>query len=149
MHIYVDADACPVKEIIERVAKEKGIAVTMVIDVNHILKSDYSEIVTVSQGADSVDLYLINRVCADDVVVTQDYGVAALALGKKAKAISNSGLIFTNDNIDKLLFERFLGKKQRNASKGKKRMTHIPKRTSEDDKTFEEQFRHLLERKDF
>ncbi len=149
MQIYVDADACPVKEIIERVAKEKGIAVTMVIDVNHILKSDYSEIVTVSQGADSVDLYLINRVCADDVVVTQDYGVAALALGKKAKAISNSGLIFTNDNIDKLLFERFLGKKQRNASKGKKRMAHIPKRTSEDDKTFEEQFRQLLEQKDF
>lgn len=149
MQIYVDADACPVKEIIERVAKEKGIAVTMVIDVNHILKSDYSEIVTVSQGADSVDLYLINRVCADDVVVTQDYGVAALALGKKAKAISNSGLIFTNDNIDKLLFERFLGKKQRNASKGKKRMAHIPKRTSEDDKTFEEQFRQLLEQNDF
>ena len=145
MHIYVDADACPVKEIIERVSKEKGIAVTMVIDVNHILHSDYSEVVTVSQGADSVDLYLINRVKEDDIVVTQDYGVAALALGKRAKAISNSGLIFTNDNIDKLLFERFLGKKQRNASKGKKRMGHIPKRTNADDVAFEENFRKILE----
>lgn len=145
MHIYVDADACPVKEIIEQVAKEKGLPVTMVIDVNHILKSDYSEIVTVSQGSDSVDLYLINRVCANDVVVTQDYGVAALALGKKAKAISNSGLIFTDDNIDKLLFERFLGKKQRDASKGKKRMSHIPKRTIDDDIAFERGFRSLLE----
>ncbi len=144
MHIYVDADACPVKEIIERVAKEKGLGVTMVIDVNHILYSDYSEIVTVSQGADSVDLYLINRVKADDIVVTQDYGVAALALGKRAKAISNSGLIFTDDNIDKLLFERFLGKKQRNASKGKKRMSHIPKRTPEDDKAFESGLRKVI-----
>ena len=145
MHIYVDADACPVKEIIERVAKEKSLAVTMVIDVNHILKSDYSEIVTVSQGADAVDVYLINRVCAGDVVVTQDYGVAALALGKRAKAISNSGLIFNDDNIDKLLFERFLGKKQRNAPKGKKHMSHIAKRTLEDDKSFEREFRSLLE----
>ena len=106
MHIYVDADACPVKGIIERVAKENKIPVTMVIDVNHILTSDYSEIVTVSQGADSVDLYLINRVKKGDIVVSQDYGVAALALGKGAKAVSNSGLIFDDSNIDKLLFER-------------------------------------------
>ena len=145
MHIYVDADACPVKDIIERVAKEKKIPVTMVIDVNHILSSDYSEVVTVSQGADSVDLYLINRIDSGDVVVTQDYGVAALALGKNAKAISNSGLIFTNDNIDKLLFERFLGKKQRNSPKGKKRLPHIPKRTAEDDKAFERSFRKILD----
>ena len=121
MRVYVDADACPVKSIIERVAKEKSVPVTMIIDVNHILISDYSEVITVSQGADSVDLYLINKVCAGDVVVSQDYGVAALALGKKARAVSNSGLIFTNENIDKLLFERFLGKKQRNSAKGKKR----------------------------
>ena len=145
MQIYVDADACPVKEIIERVAKENKIPVTMVIDVNHILYSDYSEVVTVSQGADSVDLYLINRVKEGDIVVTQDYGVAALALGKKAKAISNSGLIFTDDNIDKLLFERFLGKKQRNASKGKKKLPHISKRTLEDDKSFEVGLRKVLE----
>ncbi len=144
MHIYVDADACPVKEIIERVAKENSVAVTMVIDVNHIIISDYSEVVTVSQGTDSVDLYLINRVKANDIVVTQDYGVAALALGKKAKPISNSGLIFTDANIDKLLFERFLGKKQRNSFKGKKRLTYIPKRTAKDDKSFELALRTLI-----
>lgn len=144
MHIYVDADACPVKDIIEKVAREYSIPVTMVIDVNHILHSDYSEIVTVSQGADSVDLYLINRVQQGDVVVSQDYGVAALALGKKAYAISNSGFIFTDDNIDKLLFERFLGKKQRNFSKGKKRMSHMAKRTEEDDKRFESNFRSFF-----
>ena len=145
MRVYVDADACPVKSIIERVAKEKSVPVTMIIDVNHILISDYSEVITVSQGADSVDLYLINKVSAGDVVVSQDYGVAALALGKKARAVSNSGLIFTNENIDKLLFERFLGKKQRNSAKGKKRLSHIRKRTPEDDEAFEKSFRKLLE----
>ena len=145
MHIYVDADACPVKGIIERVAKEKKIGVTMVIDVNHILTSDYSEIITVSQGADSVDLYLINRVQRGDVVVSQDYGVASLALGKGAKAISNSGLIFTEENIDKLMFERFLSKKQRNSPKMKKHLPHARKRTREDDEDFEKGLRSVLE----
>ena len=144
MRIYVDADACPVKGIIERVAKENKIPVTMVIDVNHILSSDYSEIVTVSQGADSVDLYLINRVQKGDIVVSQDY-VAALALGKGAKAVSNSGLIFNDGNIDKLLFERFLGKKQRNAKKGKKHLSHIPPRTKEDDEAFETALNKLIQ----
>ena len=144
MRIYVDADACPVKEIIERVARGNNIPVTMIIDVNHVLISEYSEVITVSQGADSVDLYLINSVSAGDIVVSQDYGVAALALGKKAKAISNSGLIFTDENIDKLLFERFLGKKQRNSPKRKKRMPHIRKRTAEDDEAFERSLRILI-----
>lgn len=144
MHIYVDADACPVKTIIEEIAKENKIPVTMVIDVNHILTSDYSEIITVSQGADSVDLYLINRVKKGDIVVSQDYGVAALALGKGAMAISNSGLIFTDDNIDKLLFERYLGKKQRNVKKGKKHFSHISPRTKEDDEAFKAAFSELV-----
>ncbi|MBQ4629921.1 MAG: YaiI/YqxD family protein [Clostridia bacterium] len=144
MHIYVDADACPVKEIIERVAKENSIPVTMVIDVNHILMSDYSEIAVVSQGADSADLYLINRVQKGDIVVSQDYGVASLALGKGAKAVSNSGLVFTNDNIDKLLFERFLGKKIRKAPKGKRTMPHNRKRTQDDDFEFEKSLRELI-----
>ena len=144
MHIYVDADACPVKAIIERVAKQNQIKVTMVIDVNHILHSDYSEVVTVSQGADSVDLYLINRVQKGDLVVSQDYGVAALALGKGARALSNSGLEFTDYNIDKLLFERYLGKKQREAKKGKVRLPHHAKRTEADDSAFEEALRRII-----
>ena len=77
--------------------------------------------------------------------MSQDYGVAALALGKGAKAVSNSGLIFTDGNIDKLLFERFLGKKQRNAKKGKKHLSHIPPRTKEDDEAFELAFKNLIQ----
>lgn len=144
MHIYVDADACPVKKIIEQVAKEFSISVTMVVDVNHVLQSDYSEIVVVSQGADSADLYLINRVRKGDIVVSGDYALASLALGKGAKAVSNSGLIFTSDNIDQLLFERFLGKKVRNAPKSKRHMPHISPRTKDDDILFENSLRKLI-----
>ena len=109
MKILVDADACPVKEIIEKVAKQKNIEVVMYIDSSHILSSDYSKVVTISKGRDAVDLALINDSEKGDVIVTQDYGVASLALGRSAYAIGNSGLIYDNNNIDKLMFERFLG----------------------------------------
>lgn len=88
MKILVDADACPVKEIIEKVAKQKNIEVVMYIDSSHILSSDYSKIVTISKGRDAVDLALINDSEKGDVIVTQDYGVASLALGRSAYAIS-------------------------------------------------------------
>ncbi len=142
MMIYVDADACPVKQIIEEVAKEYEIPVTMVIDVNHILQSDYSEVITVSQGADSVDLAIINRVEKGDIVVSQDYGVAALALGKGAYAIGNSGLWYTSDNIEKLLFERFVHGKVRRAGKSG-RGHNIKKRTAADDENFRTSFERL------
>ena len=143
--IYIDCDACPVKDIAERVAKEKQIPLCLVTDVNHIIKSDYAEVITVSQGADSVDICLINKVQKGDIVVSQDYGVAAMALGKGAYAIGNSGLIYTNDNIDKLLFERFLGKKQRNSPKKRAHFKAIKKRTGADDENFEMALRKVIE----
>ena len=143
--IYVDCDACPVKDITERIAKENKIELCLVTDVNHVITSDYAEVVTVSQGADSVDIYLINMVKNGDIVITQDYGVAAMALGKGAYAIGNSGLIYTNENIERLLFERFLGKKQRNSPKRKAHFKSIAKRTAEDDENFEKALREIID----
>lgn len=141
MKILVDADACPVKGIIIKVARERSIPVTMFIDTSHILQDGYSEVVTVDKSRDSVDIALVNRVAKGDVVVTQDYGVAAMALPKGAKAISQNGLVYTNDNIDRLLFERHLGQKIRRSG-GK---TSGPrKRTKEDDERFEAAFRSLM-----
>lgn len=82
MRILVDADACPVIGIVERIAKAHGIPVTLLCDTNHVLKSDYSDVKVISAGADAVDFALINLCERADVVVTQDYGVAALALGR-------------------------------------------------------------------
>ena len=87
MHIYVDADACPVVRQTEELAQKYGVAVTLLCDTNHVLRSDYSEVKVIGAGADAVDLALVNLCQAGDLVVTQDYGVAAMALGKKAYAI--------------------------------------------------------------
>lgn len=144
MHIYVDADACPVVKLTETIARERGIPLTLICDVNHILFSDYATVKTVDAGADSVDFALIGLCKAGDIVVTQDYGVAAMALGKKAFAIHQSGRIYTDENIDRLLMERHLGKAARRAS-GKHHVKGPAKRTKEDDEHFRQAFIRLLE----
>lgn len=142
MVIFVDADACPVKKEIEKVARAKGIKVVMLIDTSHELKSDYSEIITVSKGRDSVDLALINMTNAGDIVITQDYGVATMALAKKAYAISQNGLVYDDSNIDQLLFERHISQKiRRSGGKSGK----FKKRTAEDNVKFEKCFEKLID----
>lgn len=78
----VDADACPVVSIVERVAKEHNLPVTLLCDTNHVLSSDYSEVIVVGAGADAVDYKLISICHKGDIIVSQDYGVAAMVLGK-------------------------------------------------------------------
>lgn len=141
MKILVDADACPVKHIIEQIARKQNIPVVMVIDTSHILESDYSEIVQVSKAPDAVDIALINRTIPGDIVVTQDYGVASMALGKRAYSINQNGRYYTEENIDMLMFERHISKKQRRAGN---RTGSIKKRTKEDDEHFETSFQNLI-----
>ncbi len=143
MKIFVDADACPVVDIVEDIATKYNIPVTLLCDTNHVLISDYSEVVVVGAGADAVDYKLISICHRGDIVVTQDYGVAAMALGKGAFAIHQSGKWYTNENIDQMLMERHLNKKARRALS----RNHIKgprKRTDEDDQRFAESFEKLL-----
>ena len=65
MQIFVDADACPVVGIVEKVAKEHSVPVTLLCDTNHVLSSDYSEVVVVGAGTDAVDYKLISINGAD------------------------------------------------------------------------------------
>ena len=143
MQIFVDADACPVVDIVEKIAKEYNVPVTLLCDTNHVLSSAYSEVVIVGAGADAVDYKLISICHKGDIVVSQDYGVAAMALGKGAYAIHQSGKWYTNDNIDQMLMERHLNKKARRSS----RKCHIKgpkKRTEEDDERFAQSFEKML-----
>jgi uncharacterized protein YaiI (UPF0178 family) len=145
MKILVDADACPVVAIIEETAKKYSVDVTLYCDTNHILTSDYASVRVIGAGADAVDLALMNDCRAGDLVVTQDYGVAALALGKKAYAVHQNGWRYTNENIDRLLMERHVAKKARRASK-KNHLKGPRKRTAEDDLIFKEKFEAMLAR---
>ena len=130
MRIFIDADACPVVGIVEKVAKEHNLPVTLLCDTNHVLSSDYSEVIVVGAGADAVDYKLISICHKGDVVISQDYGVASMALGKGAYAIHQSGKWYTNENIDQMLMERHLNKKARRAS-GKNHLKGPRKRTAE------------------
>jgi len=141
MRILVDADACPVKQIIVRLAKERDIPVIMLIDTSHELDDGYSTVITVDKQADSVDFALMGLLIGDDIVVTQDYGLAAMVLGKGAKIVNQNGFVFTNDNIDKLLMDRHVGQKVRRSGS---RTKGPAKRTKEDDERFETVFRGLL-----
>lgn len=144
MTIYVDADACPVIRITEQCAKENQIPVVLICDTNHILTSDYSKVVTIGAGADAVDFALINRCKKGDIVVTQDYGVAALALGKGAYPIHQKGTWYTNDNINQMLMERHIAKEERKRS-SKHHLKGPKKRTPEDDIRFRESLLKLIE----
>ena len=140
--IYIDADACPVTHIAEEIARRHGIPVTILSDTNHVIYSDYSTVKLIGAGADAVDLALINLCKAGDIVITQDYGVAALALGKGALAVHQSGKCFTDDNIGGLLMDRHLAKKARRS--GKHHLKGPAKRTEEDDRRFAESFERLI-----
>lgn len=143
MRIIVDADACPGRDIIEKVAKEKELEVIMFCDLNHILRSEYSIIRYVDSGFQSVDMAVANESKKDDIVITQDYGVAAMGLAKGAFAISPRGSIYDDENIDRLLFERHIAQKVRRGG-GKGKGANHKKRSSEDDDRLEKNLRKLV-----
>ena len=143
MQIFVDADACPVVDIVETIAEKYNISTTLLCDTNHILYSDYSDVIVVGAGADTVDYKLISICHKGDVVVSQDYGVAAMALGKGAYAIHQSGKWYTDENIDRMLMERHLNKKARRGS-AKNHIKGPKKRTNEDDERFAQSFEKLV-----
>ena len=136
MRVFIDADACPVVSIVENISKKYNIPVTLLCDTNHVLTSEYSEVIVVGAGADAVDYKLISICHRGDIVVSQDYGVAAMALGKGAFAIHQSGKWYTNDNIDQMLMERHLNKKARRSS----HKNHIKKEFSPNDSSVKYNF---------
>ena len=141
--ILVDADACPVVTIVELIAQKYQIPVILLCDTNHVLESSYSQDVTVGAGTDAVDFKLVSICKRGDIVVTQDYGVAAMILGKGAYGIHQSGKWYTNENIDQMLMERHLAKKARNTKK-RHHLKGSAKRTELDDRRFEEAFDKLI-----
>lgn len=141
--ILVDADACPVVRQVEEAARRHQLPMTLLCDEHHMMYSDYAQVRHVSSGADAVDIALMNLCRRGDIVVTQDYGVAAMALGKGAYAIHHSGRRYTDDNIDMMLMERHLAKKARRAS-GKHHLRGPAKFTEEDRQRFSAAFEELI-----
>ncbi|GIO40553.1 MULTISPECIES: YaiI/YqxD family protein [Paenibacillus] len=116
--IVVDGDSCPVKAEIIEIASQFGISVLMVSSFDHVLKEASGvEVVQVDRSQQSADLYIVNHIRRGDVVVTQDYGLAALVLAKACQALSPRGDIFHPGNIDYLLERRHAQAKARRSGK--------------------------------
>lgn len=142
MKLLIDADGCPVVDLTVRLAREFGVKCQILCDTAHVFQKEGAETLTVSKGADSVDFALVNRVEPGDIAVTQDYGLAAMCLAKRALPLSQDGLLYTEENIGALLQSRYAAQKIRRSGG---RLKGPKKRTSEQDAAFERTLRRLLQ----
>ena len=108
-HLYVDADACPVKAEVYKVAERHGLYVTLVAGAWMRVPSDTRiRLEVVTQGFDAADDWIAEQVAAGDVVVTADIPLASRCLAKGAHAIGTTGRPFTEDNIGDAMATRTL-----------------------------------------
>ena len=143
MRILIDADGCPVVDRTIKIAGKYGITCIILCDTSHVFQKEGTTTIMVSKGADSVDFVLVNMILKGEIVITQDYGLAAMCLAKQAIPISQDGMIYSNDNIDALLLQRHTARKIR-MSGG--RMRGNTKRMPEQDTAFEKTLSELLKR---
>jgi uncharacterized protein YaiI (UPF0178 family) len=141
MRILIDADGCPVVDICVGLAKKYGVECVILCDTAHVFEKAGAATLTFSKGADSVDFALVNMVRPGDIVVTQDYGLAAMCLARGAVPVSQDGMIYSDGNIDALLLARHTARKIRNAGG---RLRGPSKRSPEQDRAFEEALGSLL-----
>jgi uncharacterized protein YaiI (UPF0178 family) len=139
VRVLVDADACPVLELIRQISKEAGVRVTTVASFRHDIGGE--DHVMVGPESQAADMALINRTSRGDVVVTQDWGLAALVLAKGAHAISPWGHIFRDDEMEGRLAQRALHARLR---RGGVRLKGPSRRTTADDEAFAASFRQMV-----
>ena len=142
MRIFIDADGCPVVEETVNIAKLFKIPVTIVKNYAHVINNAYAEVVTVDLSSDSADYYIVNHMKKGDLVVTQDNGLAAMALAKEGIVLNQNGYIIDNDNIDAMLSTRHIHRelRQRGIYAGKAR-----KRVKSNNKSYEVTLKNLLQ----
>ena len=113
MKVLIDADACPVVDITVKLCVKQGVPCLLLCDTAHIMHRDGAETLIFDKGADSVDFALVNRALPGDIVITQDYGLASMCLGRCARVLHQDGWEYTLDNISGLMEQRHINKKHR------------------------------------
>lgn len=142
MQVLIDADACPVVDIAVRLCKQYNIPCLLLCDTTHIMQRDYAQTLVFDKGSDSVDFALVNRAKAGDIVITQDYGLASMCLGKRVRVVHQDGWEYTEYNISGLMEQRHAAKKHRLAGG---RTKGPAKRTRQQDEAFAAAFEKLLQ----
>lgn len=141
MRILVDADSCPVVYSTIALAKAHKTECLLLCDTSHVFERNGAKTLTFSKGADSVNFASVNLVQPGDIVVTQDYGLAAMFLARNAVVLNQDGMEYTPDNIDALLLQRHTAKKILNAGG---RLKGLSKRRREQDDAFRAKLEYLL-----
>lgn len=141
MRILIDADGCPVVDIAVCISNKNNTECIIICDTSHVFEKEGAKTITVSKGADSVDFALVNMIAKGDIIITQDYGLAAMCLARGAIVINQDGMRYDSTNIDGLLMQRHMAKK---ILKNGGRLKGIAKRCAEQDKRFEQQLQELL-----
>ncbi len=141
MNLLIDADACPVTDIALSIAHAFHVPAVLFCDSAHEFSRKDAQVVTVMRGADSVDFTLVNRVKPGDIVITQDYGLAAMCLSRGAYVLRQDGLMYTEENILPLLNQRHEVKKRLRAGG---RVKGPRKRDSAQDEAFAASLTALL-----
>ncbi|SFC68282.1 hypothetical protein SAMN05443252_105256 [Bacillus sp. OV322] len=144
MKIYVDADACPVKDIIISEASDFEIQVILVTSLSHFSNAEQPsgvKTIYVDSGADAADYRIVKLVEKGDIIVTQDYGLASLGLAKGIIVLHHKGFRYTNENIDQLLQTRYLSAMAR---KGGQRTKGPKPFTAEDREQFRDLFKQVI-----
>lgn len=143
MKILIDGDACPVKDEIAEVAFKYHVEAIYFCSVSHYSQYNiFSNKVLVDNENQAVDMEIINNLNEGDIVITQDYGLASLALDKNAYVLSFSGKSFTKDNIDIYLYQRYLSAQQR---KMKLKTSKQRKRQKEENLNFKQSLENLID----
>ena len=142
MKVLIDADACPVVDIAVNLCKQEGVPCLLLCDTAHAVYREDAQTLIFDKGTDSVDFALVNRTCPGDIVITQDYGLASMCLGRKVRVLHQDGWEYTPDNISGLMEQRHANKKHRLAGG---RTKGPSKRTKAQDEAFAKAFQQMLQ----
>ena len=142
MQVLIDADACPVVEIAVKLCVKHGVPCLLLCDTAHTIHRSGAETLVFDKGADSVDFALVNRVTPGDIVITQDYGLASMCLGRRARVLHQDGWEYTEYNISGLMEQRHASKKYRLAGG---RTKGPAKRTRQQDEAFAFTLQQILQ----
>ena len=143
IQLLIDADACPVVDLALFISSQYEIKPILFCDTSHRIERENAITIIVPKGPDSVDFKLVNTLSRGDIVITGDYGLAAMCIAKGAHVIDSNGRELTSDNIDQLLAFRYESAKIRRAGG---RLRGPKKRTEKNNISFEMKFRQLCER---
>ena len=126
MRIFIDGDACSTQKIKQKFAGKRDTEVVTVVSIENCTNiQPRPNTIVVDSTPQAADIEIFNRMRQGDIVITKDYGLASLVLGKNGKAMSPSGFMYTKRNIELLLQQRYVNGILRNS--GGRRRKRRPK----------------------